>query len=337
MQKLLLALLLLIIPAVSVSADQKGFDLQETNGQYLDVSYQGQLVGRYLISPDSAQEKSGEIFKPYLDIYDAQGTAPITEGPHHPGIFIGYEKLRVNDKTYDLWHMTNGDQIHQSFSAMKATSNYARFTSVVDWNDSHGTAILAEDRTFTFLTPPAYAYAEVDMISKLTALVGDTQLDGLVKKAGIHFHPGKDIDPNQTVYVIPKKQADPLTDVDYPWVGESFTLKGKEYSVVYLNDPSNPGNTLFSAFRDYGRVGACFKATIARSQTLTLHVRFLISEGEMPSAELIQKAYNDFAGRSGPVPSTTILTGQPMKPPAATVPASTVPAPATTTTNPAPP
>jgi len=333
MQKLLLALLLLNLLFVNAPADQKGFDLKETKGQYLDITCQGKLVGRYLISRDTALETRREIVKPYLDLYDAQGTDPITEGPPHPGIFIGYEKLRVNGKTYDLWHMKGGDQIHQNFSSMKATPESASFTSLVNWNDSNNTPLLAEDRIFTFLTPPAFAYIEVDMISKLTALVGDTQLDGMVKKGGVHFSAGNGLHVTQTVYVFPKKQADPHTDVDYPWVGESFNLKGKEYSVVYLNDPSNPRNTLFPDYGDSAKVGYFFKTTVAKGQTLTLRVRFLISEGEMPSAELIQKAYNDFAGRSDPVPEVTILKGQRINPPAAAMPAPTAPAPTPSATN----
>jgi len=330
MQKLLLALLSLNLLFVSARADQNRFDLKETKGQYLHITHQGKLVGQYLISCNSALAKRHEILKPFLDLYDAQGIDPITEGPPHPGIFIGYEKLRVNGKTYDLWHMKDGDQIHQNFSSMKATSENASFTSLVNWNDSNNTSLLAEYRTFTFLTPPAYAYIEVDMISKLTALVGDTQLDGQVKKGGIHFYAGNGMHITQTVYVFPKKQADPHTDVDYPWVGESFTLNGKEYSVVYLNDPSNPRNTLFPDYSDNGRVGFFYKTTIAKGQTLTLHVRFLICEGAMPSAELIQKAYNDFAGRSDPVPEVTILKGQ-RNPPAAALTTPTAPTPTTST------
>ncbi len=139
MQKLLLALLLTNLLMVRAWADQEGFDLKETKGQYLDMSCHGKLVGRYLTSRGSALENRHEILKPDLDLYDAQGTDPITEGPPHPGIFIGYEKLRVNGKAYDLWHMKCGDQIHQNFSSMKATSDTASFTSVVDWNDSNNT------------------------------------------------------------------------------------------------------------------------------------------------------------------------------------------------------
>jgi hypothetical protein len=62
MQKLILALLSLNLLFISVHADQTGFDLKETKGQYLDVTNQGKLVGRYMISRDSALEKSREIF-----------------------------------------------------------------------------------------------------------------------------------------------------------------------------------------------------------------------------------------------------------------------------------
>jgi hypothetical protein len=175
------------------------------------------------------------------------------------------------------------------------------------------------------------------MISKLTALAGDTQLDGLIKRGGIHFSAGNGMHVSQTVYVFPKKQADPRKDVDYPWVGESFSLKGKAYSVIYLNDPSNPRNALFPDYGDSARVGYFYKATVAKGQRLTLHVRFLISEGAMPSADLIQKADNDFAGCSDPVPEVTLLKGLRINPPAATPPTSTAPAPQTSTTNTAQP
>jgi len=132
MRKLFLALMSLNLLFIRVHADQTEFDLKETQGQFLDITYQGKLVGRYLISRDSALENRHEIVKPFLDLYDVQGTDAITEGPPKPGIFIGYEKLRVNGKIYDLWHMKDGDQIHQNFSSMKATPDSASFTSLVD-------------------------------------------------------------------------------------------------------------------------------------------------------------------------------------------------------------
>ena len=65
-----------------------------------------------------------------------------------------------------------------------------------------------------------------------------------------------------TTYVLPVEKADPHKDRDYPWFGETFTLGDKQYSVVYLNHPSNPKDAKISAYRDYGRFGAYFRDTI---------------------------------------------------------------------------
>jgi len=97
------------------------------------------------------------------------------------------------------------------------------------------------------------------------------------QKGRIHFHPGNGTTSSRRL-CISQKQADPHTDVDYPG-GESFTLNGKEYSVVYLNDPANP-EYVFFRIPDYA--GGAFSETVARGQTLTLHVRFLIPRVKCP-------------------------------------------------------
>jgi hypothetical protein len=43
-------------------------------------------------------------------------------------------------------------------------------------------------------------------------------------------------------------------------------------------------------------------ATIPAGDTQTMRARFLICDGEMPPADVIQKAWNDYTGRSDPVP-----------------------------------
>ena len=58
----------------------------------------------------STPERRLETYKPYLHVFDADGTAPITKGAggdftHHRGIFIGWNKISVGGKTMDRWHM----------------------------------------------------------------------------------------------------------------------------------------------------------------------------------------------------------------------------------------
>ncbi len=319
MQKLLAAFAVIPLALSFARAAETGFTFKDTPGQYLDVLYNGKIVARYMDGHDlSTPDKHTETFKPYLHVFDAQGTAPITKGPgglfpHHRGLFIGYDAVTVGGQSYDRWHMKGGDQIHEKFTAQKAGADSATFTSQVRWTqDGDKGAVLEEERTFTFLPPPAPGYLLVDMSSKLKAVAGETQLAGTVEHAGIHLRPSDDITRDATVYVFPKKNANAHKDKDYPWMGESFTLNGKRYSVVYFNAPTNPKQSAISAYRDYGRFGIFFKTTIPEGKDVTLRCRILVAEGEMPPAEVIEKIYNAFAGTSDPVPELTVKKGESM-------------------------
>ena len=145
---------------------------------------------------------------------------------------------------------------------------------------------------------------------------GETVLTGDPEHAGLHFRPAQEIERKETVYLYPKAEAQPKKDRDYPWFGETFTLSGKRYSVVYLNHPGNPKDAAISAYRDYGRFGAYFMTTIPAGETATFRARFLVQEGELPSAEVIQKLWNEYAGASEPVPQTTTKPAEISKPPA---------------------
>src|SRR5271170_1057138 len=128
MQKLLALLVSLTLVVASARAAEKtdGFAFKETPGQSLDILYQGKIVGRYMFAhDDSTPEKRYDTYKPFLHIFDAAGDAPITKGAgglfqHHRALFIGWDKIVVNGYIYDLWHMKDGDQIHQKFLAEKA-------------------------------------------------------------------------------------------------------------------------------------------------------------------------------------------------------------------------
>jgi hypothetical protein len=202
--------------------------------------------------------------------------------------------------------MKGGDQVHEKFTAQKAGKDSASFTSLVKWEgEKPGEAIIEEERTLTFLPAPAPGYALIDMVSKLKAVAGETVLGGDVEHAGLHWRPADDIDRSKTLYIYPLEAAQPKKDRDYPWFGASYTLPQGRFSVVYLNHPANPKGASVSAYRDYGRFGAFFPATIPAGGTQEIRARFLVAEGELPGAEVIQKAWNDYTGKSEPVPKTT--------------------------------
>lgn len=311
------ALLGILALSSSFAAD---WSLKETPNDHLDVLQDGKVVARFMTAYDkSTPARLNETYKPYLHIFDAEGTAPITKGAggdftHHRGIFEGWMKIGVNGRTYDRWHMKGGEQIHQKFLAQKADAKGASFTSLVKWNGEGDEAILEDERTFTFLPAPAPYYAVVDVTTKIKALAGDTTLDGDPEHSGLQFRPAQEVDRSKTTYIYAKEKADVHKDVDYPWFGETFSLNGKSYSVVYLNHPENPKEARISAYRDYGRFGVFFKTSIPKGETLTLKVRFLIAQGELPTAEAIQKSWNAYTGKNEPTPAFTLKPAEMAKP-----------------------
>jgi len=298
--------------AVSSSVSAAEYTFRETSGQYLDILADGKVLARYLTAHDtSTPAKQNETYKPFLQVFDPQGKAPITKGaggsfPHHRGIFIGWNKIGVGGKTYDRWHMKGGDQVHEKFSAQTAGKDQATFTSVVRWTgDQLDQTLIEEERTFSFLPAPAPGYALIDTVSKLKAVAGETVLDGDPEHSGLHFRPAEQIERTKTTYLYPVANANAHKDRDYPWFGESLTVDGQRYSVVYFNHPGNPTGAAVSAYRDYGRFGAFWKTKIPAGETKEFRARFLIVAGEMPSVELIQKVWNEYAGKNDPLPQTT--------------------------------
>jgi hypothetical protein len=297
------------LAAEPVAAD---FTLNDKAGEYLDVVLDGKLLARYMDAHDtSTKERHDETYKPYLHVFDAAGDKPITKGPggnftHHRGIFVGWMKIGFDGKTYDRWHMKGGDIIHQKFLQQQAGPDSASFTSLTYWMNEADKPILEEERTMTFRRAPAPVRAIIDLATKIKAEHGEIKLDGDPEHAGIQYRPANEIVAAETVYVYPREKADAHNDRDYPWVGETYTLAGKRYSVVEINHPENPRDTRFSAYRDYGRFGAFPVARIKAGDSLTLRYRFLIVDGEMPKADTIQKLADDFSGAKTPTPTPAV-------------------------------
>jgi len=305
----------------AASTGTGGFTLKDDPGKALDVYLDGRLAARYMYAHDkSTPERLHETYKPYLHVFDAQGKIPITKGPggqytHHRGIFIGWNKILYQGKRYDRWHMKGGEIIHRDFLQKSSSPRKAVFTSLTHWNDEAGQALLHEERTMTFRRTPGSVRLMIDFQAKLKAPNGDVFLDGDPEHAGIQYRPADEVVRAETVYVFPRAKADPKQDLDYPWVGETYSLNGKRHSVVHMNHPANPSGTKYSAYRDYGRFGAFFTKEIKARETLTVQYRFLVADGEMPGTKLIQRHWDRYAGHrtASPVPKTTTVDSVPKK------------------------
>jgi len=303
----------LLCLAQASPAPGDGFALAESAaGGQLDVLIDGRTAARYMFGFDtSTPERTNETYKPYLHVFDAAGGQPVTKGPggqfpHHRGIFLGWNRISVNGRNYDRWHMQDGAQVHREFTETTADTAGAVITSRIDWQGRGDEGpVLSETRTMRFSRGPAPAYLMVDIESTVTAVAGDTELGGDPEHAGLQFRPANEVDATATRYLFPRKDANPHRDLDYDWVGQSFTVGDRTTRVIYLNHPDNPRDTRFSAYRDYGRFGGFFRAKLTKDESLTLRVRFLISEDAMPPAGWIQEQHNTFTGKTLPVPETS--------------------------------
>lgn len=302
--------------AAALAAD--GFAFADTAGKHLDVVAGGKPLVRFMYAYDPATKESlHDTYKPYLHVFDPSGDKLITKGPggqftHHRGIFIGWNKITFNGKSYDRWHMSGGEQVHQKFLKQEAIGDRATFTALVHWNDAAKEAFIVEERTFTVRRMAAGTL--IDFSAKLSAPRGDVKLDGDPEHAGIHFRPAGELDKAKTRYHFPAEKPNAHKDTDYPWVGATFTLGTAAYSVVEMSHPKNPAGTRWSAYRDYGRFGAFPVAEIKQGGSFTFNYRFLIANGELPSPATINQLYAEFASASAPAAKVTTVPAEGAKP-----------------------
>ncbi len=280
-------------------------EIKDTKGKHLDILSGEKVLVRYMYEHDiSTDEKKHATYKPYLHVFDPAGKAPITKGPggqytHHRGIFIGWSKLGFNGKSYDRWHMKDGAIVHQKFHEHKTGENTSGITSVTQWHDNDKKPILDEERTMTVWIPKeGWSRVVIFFKSKLTATYGDVALKGDPEHAGIQYRPANEVNRKKTKYLFPKEE---ITSVnvkkhkDLAWIAETYWLGDKAHSVVQFNHPTNPKETVHSAYRDYGRFGSFFERNIKKGETLTVNYAFAIVDGELPARSEIQQASDMYA------------------------------------------
>ncbi len=306
--------ILLGINLAGSAACGAGFAWKDTEGKYLDLLYDGRKVTRYMYDHDeSSAQRIFETYKVFHHVFDEKGENLLTNGPdgenpytksvlypHHRGIFIGWNKLQFDGKSYDTWHMTNGvRQVHQKFLEKKADAEKAISTALIYWKSSEGKVMVEEKRTMTVYRPEGGTIAQVDFETELKTPNGEVYLNGDPEHSGFQYRPhdgvAKGPPEGKAKYLFHKEGIDPRKDKDLPWVALEYGLNGKRYRVQYMSDPANPNaDAVYSAYRDYGRFGEFFKHTIPTGQTLKLRYRIRVSEGSLPGRESLAEQYAAF-------------------------------------------
>lgn len=307
----ILLLSLLFAGTAQVSAGFKWVDHPE---KFIDLEMDGKKVIRYMYEFDtSTPEKKHETYKVFYHVFDENGRDLLTKGPdgeteyeqglytHHRGIYIGWNKIKCRNATYDLWHMKNNAvQKHVKVLNQTVSPDSASMTTLIHWLDSKGRLIIEEKRQVV-------VYRSDDEILKLDFNTGltaaeDLTLDGDPEHAGFQYRPHNDVASGpasvKARYLFPsddvKLVKGKLPKKDLPWVALSYGLNGKRYSVIHMVHPSNPGGYVYSAYRDYGRFGAFFTHKLKKSQSLTLKYRITVKQGNLPARAEASQKYLEF-------------------------------------------
>lgn len=298
-RRTMLGLVLVALMTAPGLAQTYGF--RDQAGKHLDILRDGKPVVRYMYAFDtSTPERRHETYKVYHHVFDPSGEQLLTKGPggkytHHRGLFIGFSRTAYQGKTYDLWHMKDQcSLVHQKVLQQEASDNSATLTTLIHWEIAPGKPILEETRTVT-VTEDDKAHAIIDWQSQLKAVAGDLVLKSDPEHGGMQYRPSNAVAENKSAkYLFHQEGVVPKKDKDLPWVTLTYELDGQKYSVQHMRAPSNPGDSVYSAYRDYGRFGNYFVKPVADGDTLELHYRFRISHGDAESRDAYAGYYQAF-------------------------------------------
>lgn len=294
--------LLLCLAAAAATGEDS---IRVTPSKHIDILRDGKTLVRYMHAYDTSSDQSTHnTYKVYHHVFDPSGEQPITKGPggkftHHRGLFIGFSRTRYDGKTYDLWHMKNQcRQIHQRTVLSEADDKSTTLTTQINWDIAPGKTILSEERTIQVHHTDSEAHLLADWTSELTAVDGDVTLAADPEHGGMQYRPSNEVAENKSAqYTFPREGIDLKKDKDLPWVALTYQLGDQSYSVQQLRHPDNPDDSVYSAYRDYGRFGNYFVTTIKDGETLKLRYRFRITLGGAPSREALAAQYRAYVGQ----------------------------------------
>ncbi len=276
------------------------FSFEDTEGEYLDCLYDGRPVTRlmyFTYSPDTHEETK----KIYHHVFDSTGENLITKGsggkfPHHRGIFVGWNKTQVGDRTMDFWHLPKPElsfRIH-SIDFTEAGPVLGEHSARIDWCDPDGEPVIAEFRSLQVVRqePPVTLLV---WSSALLTVAGEITLGGDLHHAGVQYRAHNEVTTreSETSYLHPVAEFPDAPEI--PWSAMTYALGESRFTVAQMNPPVNPEPTDYSdEERQYGRFGAFFTSKLMPEEPLVMAYQFYIVEGDPPTAEEIDAKYADF-------------------------------------------
>lgn len=278
-----------------------------------DLSFGAEPVLRYHYAYDpSTPERLQETYKPFHHVFAPKTGERLTKGPgglypHHRGLYVGWRATRFDNQSLDFWHCTKGaHQRHIRFLAREGDAERGTMTAEIHWNDAAGQPVVREERTVSVRRAEQPDAWQIDWHSVLSSARGEVQLDGDRQHAGFQYRADQLVaEKNSARFLRPEgfpqqpeavqvgDQGNPPAHINLGWCAMTYPLSQGRYTVEYFEDPELPKPSLFSE-RPYGRFGAFFRATLTPAQPLTLRYRLIVSTGDPPAREDIQKRYEVF-------------------------------------------
>lgn len=283
----------------------------------IDVVINDKLFTSYLYSPEltkpilyPVKTPSGLIVNRGYPLKQVAGES--TDHPHHVGIFFTYDE--VNEDGF--WNNTTSPPQIKHLEVKEITPGGTKGTlsTVMQWIDKSGNALLQEDRTMTFLINETNEYA-IDFDIELTALdktvvFHDTKegmfairvADWLTEEKGTgQYLSSEDAKNEENIW---GKRA--------PWVRLEGTKGNKIIGIAILNHPDSVNYPTFWHARGYGLFSANplgqlifqqgtndpdpkpFELTLQSGQKANFRFLMLIYEGTR-TKEQLEKQLEKFA------------------------------------------
>ncbi len=230
----------------------------------------------------------GEDGKPLTNAGLTADGKPVGLYPHHRGIFIGWNRIRSDLGTDDLWHMRNTVMKLAKLDEVKALENGALIVATITWHsankDTQGSDLLLTEKRRLLITRPKEKSIQVDAEFTLTA-ARDLVLDGDCHHAGIHFRAANEVAEREkeTRYEWEPPlsgEGGRVASRELKWARLVFPIGNRWYACTIFNAPTNPTEEL--SWRAYGRFGFFFRAQLQKGQSLTVAYRFLIEPVNAP-------------------------------------------------------
>jgi hypothetical protein len=286
------------------------FQWEDTPGKYMDLMFGDKRVFRYNYELDDHFVEGNHLTannKVFYHIYDMEGENLITNGPedgvwsHQRGIMIGWRDVKFKEQKLSFWGMEDRTVIkHIEFTKKTSGPVLAKLETLIHWNDSTGTTIIEEKRTATIYNQSAPAILLLDFTSALKNTINaPVILDGNADHGGVQYRAHNDVAEGApgsqlSTYYFHQDGIDPLEDQNLPWVGMTYGLQNKMYSVLDMDHPANPKPNVWSAYRDYGRFGPFFSHELDANESLNVNYRFWISESSMPEKNTLGAKYDAY-------------------------------------------